>query len=252
MHIHSPRWIAIQARELQRHISVPFETWSSLQGIDPSYSRYFDHVVEQGGDHPSKLNHLALEIADRADDEDLLMFLDGDAFPIADPAPLIDSGLATAPILAVRRAENLGEPQPHPSFCVTRLATWRRLPGDWSPGYVWLGADGRPMTDVGANLLRQLELTETPWMEVRRSNRHNPHPLFFGVYGSVIYHHGAGFRSSLARVDYAGLQRFLQRPGATWLMRVAKRTMTRRNSRMSANLFERIRRDDATWLDELI
>ena len=55
------------------------------------------------------------------------MFLDGDAFTIADPMPLIAESLARAPLLAVRRDENVEEPQPHPCFCVTTVGTWRSL-----------------------------------------------------------------------------------------------------------------------------
>ena len=103
-HFRSPQWIEVQARHLRRHISVPYQTWSSLEGIDPCYAVHFDRVVEQLGDHAGKLNHLALEISQVAADDDLLMFLDGDAFPIADPMPLITDGLARAPLMAVRRA----------------------------------------------------------------------------------------------------------------------------------------------------
>ena len=92
------------------------------------------------------------------------MFLDGDAFPIADPIGLIEDGLAKAPLVAVRRAENVGDPQPHPCFCVTTVGTWRRLPGDWSGGYTWPGHQGKLVTDVGGNLLRALELAELDWV----------------------------------------------------------------------------------------
>lgn len=237
-------------RELRRHIDMPFQTWASLQGIDPSYGRFFDHVVVQGGDHAGKLNHLALEITQHAGDDDLLMFLDGDAFPIADPASLICSGLATAPLMAVRRTENVGDPQPHPCFCVTRISTWRDLGGDWSAGYTWLNEDGEPMSDVGANLLRRLELTATPWSQVLRSNRHEMHPLFFGIYGDALYHHGAGFREPLARVDYAAL-RSKEVPGSKWSTRLAKRRLINRNRRNSERLFERLKRDDAGWLTDV-
>jgi hypothetical protein len=194
VHYRSPRWIEIQARYLREHISVPYQTWSSLQLIDDSYSVHFDRVLIQGGRHSDKLNHLAIEISHEASDDDLLMFLDGDAFPIADPMPLITDGLAKAPLVAVCRAENAGDQQPHPCFCVTTVGAWRDLPGDWSPGYKWHTGDGAYVGDVGGNLLRQLELTNTPWVEVLRSNRKNLNPVFYGIYGDTIYHHGAGFR----------------------------------------------------------
>ena len=214
VHFGSPRWIEIQARYLREHLSVPFMTWTSLERIDPAFGVHFDRVLEQRGRHPGKLNHLAMEIAHEAPDEDLLMFLDGDAFPIADPMPLIEDGLSKAPLIAVRRAENVGDPQPHPCFCVTTVGAWRGLPGDWSGGFTWPGHKGKLVTDVGGNLLRQLELSGTPWVQVLRSNRFNPDPLFFGIYGDVLYHHGAGFRPgelSRAYLDRAPAPRSLPR-----------------------------------------
>jgi len=195
VHYGSPRWIEIQARYLREHISVPYQTWSSLEQIDDSYAVHFDRVIDQRGRHSDKLNHLAIEISHEAAEDDLLMFLDGDAFPIADPMALIDDGLARAPLIAVRRAENAEDPQPHPCFCVTTVGTWRRLPGDWSPGYRWVNGSGRRVTDVGGNLLRQLELSRTSWVQVLRSNRNELDPLFFAIYGDAVYHHGAGFRT---------------------------------------------------------
>jgi hypothetical protein len=195
VHYGSPEWIEIQSERLRRHLSVPYQTWTSLEGIDPAYGSHFDRVFPQRGRHPGKLNHLALEISHEAADEDLLMFLDGDAFPIADPMPLVEEGLAKAPLVAVRRAENVDQPQPHPCFCVTSVGTWRRLPGDWSGGPAWRGARETLVTDVGGSLLRALELSGTPWVQVLRTNRTNLDPLYFGIYGDVIYHHGAGFRT---------------------------------------------------------
>ncbi len=195
VHYRSPRWIEIQTRYLREQIRQPFEIWTSLEGIDAAYASHIDRVLEQRGTHAAKLNNLALEICAVAGPEDLLMFLDGDAFPIAPPEPLIEEALGSAPLVAVRRAENSDEPQPHPCFCVTSVAEWRSLPGDWTAGYTWPGARGTPTSDVGANLLRRLELTQTPWVQVLRSNPAGIDPLYFAIYGHVIYHHGAGFRA---------------------------------------------------------
>ena len=171
VHYRSPQWIEIQTRYLREHISVPYQVWTSLEHIDPSYAVHFDRVIEQLGPHAGKLNHLAMEISQEASDDDLLMFLDGDAFPIADPMPLITDSLARAPLIAVRRAENIDEPQPHPCFCVTTVGTWNSLPGDWSEGPTWPGPRGRRRTDVGGDLLRRLELTGTPRIELLRRMR---------------------------------------------------------------------------------
>jgi hypothetical protein len=263
VHYRLPRWIEIQKRYLREHIHVPYQTWSSLEHIDPAYAVHFDRIVEQRGSHAGKLNHIASEISQVAADDDLIMFLDGDAFPIADPMPLIEDGFGRGALIAVRRAENVNEPQPHPCFCVTTLGTWRALPGDWTAGPTWPGARGRPTTDVGANLLRRLELTETPWVEVLRSNRRNLDPLYFAVYGGVVYHHGAGFRAgelSPADRDHAP-ERWRVGPGgalstaarvvngARW--RLWESRIQRRHLRQSERIYESIRSGGSDWLAEL-
>lgn len=264
VHYRSPDWIEIQTRHLREHISVPYETWTSLEGIDPSYAVHFDRVLEQRGSHAGKLNHMAMEISHVASDDDLIMFLDGDAFPIADPLPLITDALARAPLLAVRRAENVNEPQPHPCFCVTTVGTWHKLPGDWTAGPTWIGAHGRPTSDVGGNLLRALELTQTPWVEVLRSNRRNLDPLYFAIYGEAIYHHGAGFRTGelspahraqapdplpAARIPLLRPVRRLIN-GLRW--RRWERATRARQVRESKLIFERIQRGDPDWLAEFL
>jgi hypothetical protein len=243
------------------------QVWTSLQGIDPSYAIHFDRVLEQKGSHAGKLNHLAMEISQEADSNDLLMFLDGDAFPIADPMPLITDGLAKAPLVAVCRAENAGDRQPHPCFCVTTIGTWRNLLGDWSDGATWLGPKGELVSDVGANLMRRLELAGTPWVQVLRSNRHNLHPLFFGVYGDVVYHHGAGFRKKgVSRIDMKAVPDISPLPPMPLPSQVIRliehirwrrrqlwvHKMNRRYIRQSNLIFHQIQQGGSKWLAELI
>ncbi len=264
VHYESPRWIEIQTRYLRRYISVAYQTWASIEGIDPSYSASFDRVLEQRGQHAGKLNHLAREICHVASDDDLIMFLDGDAFPIADPMPVIAESLEKAPLVAVRRAENANDPQPHPSFCVTTVGTWRKLPGDWSVGPVWPAVNGKLVTDVGANLLRALELSGTPWVQLLRTNGSALHPMFFGIYGNVVYHHGAGFRNNaLTRADRQQLKAQAAERNARHLAgRLLSAGMERmrggswsrtaeRNNEQSRRIFEAIQSEDSSWLAQV-
>ncbi|HME02587.1 MAG TPA: hypothetical protein VKG38_06090 [Solirubrobacteraceae bacterium] len=256
-HYLSPRWIEIQTRYLREYIAAPFQTWASLEGIDPAYGVHFDRTVEQLGSHAGKLNHLAMEILEEASDDDLLMFLDGDAFPIADPMPFIADSLAKAPLIAVRRAENVNSPQPHPCFCVTTVRTWRSLPGDWSGGPTWPGGQGWNVTDVGSLLMRKLELAGLPWIEVLRSNRNNLDPLYFAVYGDLVYHHGAGFRAEkLAATHRASAEDPAPMRGSSRLRRRRwiewERAKRERLADQSARVFERIERGGTDWLAELI
>jgi hypothetical protein len=263
VHYRSPRWVEIQTSRLRRHIAVEHEIWTSLERIDPAFGSHFDRVLEQRGSHAGKLNHLASEISLVARDEDLLMFIDGDAFPIADPMPLIERGLATAPLTAIRRSENAGEPQPHPSFAVTNVGTWRSLPGDWTAGYTWRGAHREPNSDVGGNLLRRLEGTGTPWTPILRTNRADLDPLYFAIYGDAIYHHGAGFRAGeLSPAHRSAMPRPLPVPRAAPVRLVRNvlnrlrwrrwEASTRRHHvRESARMYERIAAGGDDWLGEL-
>jgi hypothetical protein len=264
VHYRSPRWIEIQTGYLREHISIPYQTWSSLEHIDPSYGVHFDRILDQRGSHAGKLNHMAMEIAQEAADSDLLMFIDGDAFPIADPMPLITDGLARAALLAVRRAENVNEPQPHPCFCVTTVGTWRSLPGDWTAGPTWPGARGQRTTDVGGNLLRRLELTQTPWVEVLRTNRRNLDPLYYAIYGDAIYHHGAGFRAgelspadrelapSPLRLSRLALMDPFMRLINRQRWRSWEHSVQRRHVSQSELIFAKIRQGGSEWLSEFM
>jgi hypothetical protein len=192
------------------------------------------------------------------------MFLDGDAFPIADPMPLIEEALARAPLLAVRRAENVEEPQPHPCFCVTTVGTWRsaarRLDGRSD---VDRSARNCRRATSAANLLRRLELTQTPWVQVLRIQPQEPRPLYFAIYGDAVYHHGAGFRAgelSPAHREHAPRAlpasrvpplQALRRLANGWRWRRWERATKRYHVRQSQLVYERIRGGGDEWLKEL-
>jgi hypothetical protein len=200
-HFESARWIAPQLSYLHRNVHEPYQVWASLEDVPGDHDGEFDRVVPSRGPHAGKLNLLAAEICTVAGPEDVIVFLDGDAFPIADPMPTVRRALEDTALVAVRRDENATDRQPHPCFCAVRAHDWQRIGGDWSPGHSWPAPDGTLVTDVGGNLLRALERTGTTWTPLLRSNRVDLHPLWYGVYGDIVYHHGAGFRWAVGRVD---------------------------------------------------
>lgn len=180
-------------------------TWAILDGVDAKWNARFDHVIAFEGPHPRRLNELARRVALVAADDDDLLFIDGDAFPVRSIDALMCSR-HDVPLVAVRRDENLGDPQPHPCFCLTTVGFWKHIEGDWRVGYRWTNADGDEVTDVGGNLLGILRAANIAWRPLTRCNTNELHPLWFGVYGDdiagpIVYHHGAGFRSRVARVD---------------------------------------------------
>lgn len=202
VHWQDDRWVDIQSRYFAAHMGEPYRVYGFLNGIDERFRRRFHFTsVEPVVQHAVKLNILSDVICHFANDEDLLLFIDGDAFPIADVSVFAREKLDEVPLAAVQRVENEGDVQPHPCFCITTVGFWRQIRGDWKRGYEWVGAGGRMVTDVGGNLLRQLKVAQAEWYPMRRSNRINLHPLWFGIYDDVVYHHGAGFRSAISRLD---------------------------------------------------
>jgi hypothetical protein len=201
VHWFSDVWIDLQLRYLEQNVCEPYRVWACLEGVDERFAARFDEVVPAAGPHAGKLNLLAYHIGDVADSDDLIMFLDGDAFPIGDVVGVARAALRESDLLAIRRDENVGDRQPHPSFCMTSVETWHAIRGDWLSGYAWTAPDGSLVTDVGGNLLYLLERSGRSWTPLLRSHQFGDHPIWFGVYGSVVYHHGAGFRPAISRFD---------------------------------------------------
>jgi len=254
-HLDSPRWVEIQLRALREHIAVPFTTWTSLPAGRAALGERFDHVIEQKGPLAGRLNHLAVEVAHAAAPEDLLMFLAPDAFPVADPMPAIEQALGRAPLLAARRPAAAGDPQPQHCFCVTTVGTWRSLRGDWTDGPPWTRADGRRVTDVGANLLHRLQASGTPWIPVERSDPARLDPVFFAVYGGIVYHHGGGALTAAHRAHGQQPAVVRRRPRLARLARERDRLtewrLLRRMAGTSQRLYEQISAGGNGWLAEL-
>ncbi len=273
VHWQTARWTDLQLRYLDRHLSGPFRIYAFLDRATAGQGgKYFYSSDEPIREHATKLNRLAEVILRSADDErDVIMFLDGDAFPIGDVGALVRQRLESVPLVAVQRLENNGDRQPHPCFCATTVGFWRHLPGDWNEGYAWINSAGKATTDVGGNLLGLLERRGIAWHPLHRSNRRNPHPVWFATYGGVIYHHGAGFRSdkvSRADLQYLEEMRARQAPvprlaarALDYLLRkspvralrahTAIQRLNRKNTRLSEEILARIERDEPVFSELL-
>lgn len=206
IHWKSSDWIDIQLKYLEKNLNQPYRIYAFLNEVPNSEEhekKFFYTSTESIRLHPIKLNLLADIAGFAADsDEDYLMFLDGDAFPIAPLDKFIEEKFQKYPVVAVQRTENNGDIQPHPCFCMMRIKTWQEIEGDWKHGGVtWKDKFNDEVWDVGGVMLKKLNDNNIDWYKLNRSNEHNLHPLLFGVYENLIYHHGAAFRNPGTRVD---------------------------------------------------
>jgi hypothetical protein len=263
IHWESDEWVDIQLDYLRRHIHGPYQVYAWLNDLpDGHAAKYFYSTTEPVVAHAFKLNRLAeIASAEASSPDDLLMFIDGDAFPIGDVIAFGRRKLKRYPLLAVQRRENNGDLQPHPCFCLTTIGFWQSIGGDWREGHAWRNLQGVPTTDVGGNLLGILEQRLVEWYPMLRSNKHDLHPLFFALYEDLVYHHGAAFRTPVSRLDNVlaarrplGAARFrllewLERqpaaPRLPWLMKLIdpRTRIGARNAHLKKRVYETIRAD---------
>jgi len=203
VHHRDGRFVDLQLDALERWMSEPFVTWTILDGVE---SDRFTTVIPspKATTHGPRLDALAHTIFREADDDDVILFLDGDAWPVSDPCPAIREALASTGMVAVRRDEALAGPWPHPSFCATTVENWHQLEASWAPTLV-PDVEARNRKDVGGDVLLALREHGRDFTPLLRVNTHNPHRLFFALYGNttgpIVYHHGAGFRPMRCLTD---------------------------------------------------
>jgi hypothetical protein len=201
IHHNSTRWIDIQLYFISHNINSPYKIYAFLSGGAIKHKSRFDYCADEPiEDHADRLNYLADVIVRSANDEDYILFIDGDAFPIEKIEIALSKIDSNTPLVAIQRTENLCDVQPHPSFCLVKVKYWKEIIGDWRSGYKWDTPFGK-VTDVGGNLLYRLNSGGKKWIPLNRTHSLGSHPLLFGIYGNLVYHHGAGFRNAYTRSD---------------------------------------------------
>ena len=255
VHWGSDDWIEIQTDQIEKNTESPYEVYAFVNfesRLNSRFAQCFHYPIKE---HWVKLNLLAQIAGLRAvNDDDWLVFLDSDAFPIGPWEEAVRRMLERYELAAVKRSENLGDEQPHPCFCVTTVGFWKRIKGDWTPGFRWRNDLGDWVTDVGGNLLGQLRNENVRWHAIKRSASCGAHPLFFGVYGGIVYHHGAGSRSAFSRLDHFLLEKNYSR-SYMWLLRATRQrkkkvdVVSRENSWQAARMKERLEREPQVYLE---
>jgi hypothetical protein len=243
-HYGTPKWIDVQLQYFARNLREPYRVWAAIEGFDASGAEGVDVVVPAHGSHREKLNLLSGHILADAQRDDLIMFVDDDAIPVADPMPLVRDALERSALVAVRRD---GQRNPNPIFCAATIGTWSDINGDWARGHLWTTEGGGEITNTGSNLLYLLESRQLEWTPLTRSNRVDLHPLWYGLYGDVVYHHGVEVGEAARAGQTAGetsllRSRLRSSPAATRVADaiVPRRRRQLRRARQQELLSERI------------
>jgi hypothetical protein len=254
VHYLTDRWIDLQLQRLAARLDRPYKLYSWLDGEAAAHADRFDEAIvpDERVGHWKKIDELAALICARAAPDDVLLFLDGDAFPVADLGGPLEQMLAEHPLAAIRRTENYGDPFPHPSFCATTPRFWQETGASWVGGHQVVNSRGESFTDTGANLHLLLEQQGIDWLPLSRTNARNLHPILFGVYDDLIYHHGAGFRRTLTRTDQIDIeeQAAAMTPAGEVTEELRERlTQERieRNRELSVQVYDAALADESFW-----
>jgi hypothetical protein len=156
--------------------------------------------------HPSALDYLASKIppdVDREGDFDYIVTLDNDAFPVRDDwlDLLISECERGAALTGVYRDEMA--PAVDPFLHVSGLCVGRRdlhaLNVSFGRNLQYAEQDIKHNQDVGQKITYEFIRLGREIAPLRRSNKVNYHFVIGGIYGDVIYHHGAGGRRAIFR-----------------------------------------------------
>ena len=136
--------------------------------------------------HPKALDYLARRVPP---DRDYVITLDTDSFPVDDRwlDILVGGCEAGAAVTGVYRSEMAPMIRPfvHVSGLCVRRRDLRQLGLSFSRG---------AGQDVGQRITDEFRRLGRPVLPLERSNAVNYHFLIGGLYGDVLYHHGAGSR----------------------------------------------------------
>jgi len=202
VHFKQKKWIDIQYKYLQKYVKVPFKLWVAAFDVEDDFvhaDKVFRNIDQS---HANQLDFLAKEVLRVANDDDYILFLDSDAFPVK-LIKSLESLMGGEKLSAIQRLENNGDAQPHPSFCLTTVGFWNEIRGNWQYGNrKWIGNNGIKRTDVGGELYFKLNDDGVEWAKIRRTNMHTYHNVWFGLYDDLIYHHGAGSRNFRCVTDF--------------------------------------------------
>lgn len=178
-------------REYQ-HVRVLPGAWLSVLGriADRIPDRRAGRLLELS--HPRALDYLASKVSS---DFDYIVTLDTDSFPVRDDwlDVLVRECEAGAALAGVFRNEMV--PDVDPFIHVSGLCVRRRDLRDLNVSFGRKTHFGvKHNQDVGQKITYEFIRSGRRIAPLERSNAVNCHFLMGGIYGDVIYHHGAGSR----------------------------------------------------------
>ena len=227
------KWIDIQKKQIERFISEPYKIYARLgdggdgkekwkyesddKGNKITGSKYIDTTVVydkhkdkydgaiSGAQHwVHSMGKLLdyLMINQELKPTDTILILDSDAFPISPMTDFLEKTLEKYPLVSAQEPMHEWDRDPlylipHPMFMAFKAK--HILEGKLT-NHLRKFVQDKNNNWWGGILLWLIE-NDYKYYALKRSNKVNVHPLYFGIYGDMIYHHWAGSRNMITRPD---------------------------------------------------
>ena len=211
IHYNSEMWVELQLKKIKKYFKNP-KIWTIYNKMEMSEYKKDFYYCETGNvkiekdnidlnsipkrslNHWTKLNYLTNKIVNdsHSNDNDILIWMDCDAFPIAYVDDFIFNTLIKYKFFAINRKEVNNSVIPHPSFAGCKLKFWKEQNLSWEG--IPFGTEGSETQDTGGKIYTHLNKNKIEWYKLNLSHTLTPHDYYFSIYDSMIYHHGAGTR----------------------------------------------------------
>jgi hypothetical protein len=220
VHFSSDKWVDIQLKHIEKFTS-DYKVWCFFdEHMDTSphkhkfnFLKNHDNIEGISGsyDHATKLDNLFKIVAKdkNTKDDDVVIFLDSDAFPIDNVNEYIEPKLKCYNLAGVSRPENdNGHCCIHPCFTFSTVGFWKKN------NLTWHGVDMNfpivnPINDTGGLLYQDISKKNIKCYKIYKTKKSSidVHPAFFSSYGDIAYHHGAGSRKFFSRSETAFIRK---------------------------------------------
>lgn len=203
-HYRTNIWMNLQRGYLAKYTSEPYTVWCGLYKTEiPSDFLYpqfpcpgienweFFAIDDLKDSHFEQVNLLAENLIPNIGDDDIILFLDCDAFPCVEGWDIkVKKYLQDHDVVGVYRKEDVGinadyDNIPHLCFFATTKKTWVESRLLWA-------LDNYQNPQVG--MKKKIEAASLKVKKLHRTNLFDAHRVCFGIYGDLIYHHSCAVR----------------------------------------------------------
>jgi hypothetical protein len=214
VHHKTGKFLQLQNAYFKKYTKGEFTLYCGIGGfkevIDeekfPDYNK-IDLDLLKSTEHPDRLSYMfdTINGSKAIKEGDVIVICDSDVFPVKkDWDEDLLTYLDDHGVVAIERRENI-EPflnddvatYPHPSFLAVSYKAFYEGDFDWKSDLKYEGEFGA----IGTKIKKRCDERNIKRKALLRTNAIDLHPLFFGVYDGMLYHHGAGSRLPYDSID---------------------------------------------------